>query len=170
MTDSGSIRTPLVIATETLVAIGFAADTMDEGELASRVLAAITAEGWRLVESTTRISPEDALQALNGGEPLDLTDLELCVITGSDDERDPDYTGPYELGEIVVLRESTGREPFGLGRKPWKSWVREAHFATLAEALDCQRYVREGGCWDCKGTNEIPHGEGTRSCPGSQHR
>lgn len=49
---------------------------MDEGELASRVLAAITAEGWRLVESTTRISPEDALQALNGDEPFD-----LCVMT-----------------------------------------------------------------------------------------
>jgi hypothetical protein len=75
-----------------------------------------------------RLTAEQVLQILNDGQPVDLDQLTLAIITdGAGPDRDR-YT-TYELGEILVVDRKDRREPFGEGRKPWKVDV-GAHFTT----------------------------------------
>lgn len=83
------------------------------------------------------IEASDVLAVLNGLAPVDLSELEFCVITAT--MREGGTWWPFERGEILVVNKVTGREPFGEGRKPAKWDVEAEYVPTLTEA----RAIRE---------------------------
>jgi hypothetical protein len=85
---------------------------------------------------------EDVLLVLNELEPVNLDQLEFCVITGT--MREDGSYWPFEKAEIIVVDKNTGREPFGEGRKPAKWDVDDEHFDTLSEAMECRQRVLAG--------------------------
>lgn len=72
---------------------------------------------------------EQVLYVLNGCEQPQLDGLWFCVITAGkrydhaagkvDPKCEPNYW-PFQRGELIVLNDEYGREPFGEGRKPSK--------------------------------------------------
>ncbi|RSN12842.1 hypothetical protein DMB42_11735 [Nonomuraea sp. WAC 01424] len=88
--------------------------------------------------SETGLTADRVLHVLNGG-PVDLADLELCVITEIGDGR---WTqGVFILGEVLVVNRD-GREPFGGQRKPGKWDVEATYTKDWAEAWALSAQVR----------------------------
>lgn len=84
---------------------------------------------------TAPATAEQILEILNGGRPVDLTALELCVVT-----RVGAQGWAFELGEILALGP-LGREPFAERRMPDKWDVDTTPAASYAEALEISRHI-----------------------------
>jgi hypothetical protein len=86
------------------------------------------------------LKAEDILVVLNGMLPVDLDELEYCVIVG------PGARGwaGYQDGEVLVVNKQTGREPFGDGRKPAKWDVREHYLPDFTAAAALGELVKQG--------------------------
>jgi hypothetical protein len=107
------------------------------------------------------VSPEEILTVLNGLEPVNTDDWVFCVITrgsrehynsrtGQIEPRDEESWWPFEKGEVVVLDDEYGREPFGEERKPSKWDLEVEHFDSLADAVACREAVL-AGTWKADG-------------------
>lgn len=100
------------------------------------------------------LTAEQVLQILNGGEPLDIGTLELCVITGGYTKGfgsgpmageivnlSEETFWPFERGEILIVDRDSGREPFGEGRKPAKWGVAAVYTSDWNEAQELRQAV-----------------------------
>jgi hypothetical protein len=87
------------------------------------------------------MTADEILLVLNDLEPVDTASWVFCVITRTGEGA---HSWPFQLGEVLVLNEQFGREPYGEGRKPAKWDVEEEHFTTLGEAQACREAVLAG--------------------------
>ncbi|SEN90720.1 hypothetical protein [Nonomuraea pusilla] len=98
------------------------------------------------------LTAEQVLQIINGGEALELSTLELCVITGGYTKGfgsgpmageivnlSEETFWPFERGEILIVDRDSGREPFGEGRKPAKWGVTAVYTGNWDEAWTLRR-------------------------------
>lgn len=119
----------------------------------------------------SEITAEQALTILNDGEPVDLSALDIVVITHGASQRwdvakqrmvdvdEPNFW-PFQKGEILLLAES-GREPFGEQRKPGKWDVVETTCAGYDEAIALSEAVKAAPAkftqeyWDARREGEV---------------